>query len=379
MITLTHNHWLLELSLLVSVAGCYVGLCLVRGLYQVEINRFRLLISTIALIFGTTMWAAHFISMLAIEFPFPVTYQIQMTLVSALLAIVLAGVSVCIIAADKQSIKRLVVGGMVLGVGAVLMHFVGMTAFRSNHSVVVFDFGWVFLSVVYSVSVTTVSVWLAMKYNTGKKAIFAATQLAIAIVSLHHFSMLASMFIPEVAKDTLAAPVLASHTLAIFVSLVVFALIGAALLVAVQKSPKLVPHSPLPHEPLLVPQPQIQNNEKIGPEVFMQNQLLPVERCNRTEFLNLNEVMYIQADSHYSKVYSGKDNYFCNLSISDLEKRLPHDRFLRVHRSFIANLAHIKGFEKDYDRARLLFDRSEAQYIPISRRRLKKVHSALGV
>ncbi len=110
--------------MLVSVAGCYVGLCLVRGLYQIEINRFRLLISTIALIFGTTMWAAHFISMLAIEFPFPVTYQIQMTLVSALLAIVLAGVSVYIIVADKQSINAFH--------GSVYMERVGFTPLRRH-------------------------------------------------------------------------------------------------------------------------------------------------------------------------------------------------------------------------------------------------------
>jgi len=49
--------------------------------------------------------------------------------------------------------------------------------------------------------------------------------------------------------------------------------------------------------------------------------------------------------------------------------------FLRVHRSVIANLAHVRGFEREGGRGRLLMD--EGAPLPISRNRLPTVRDAL--
>ncbi|CAN5371338.1 LytTR family DNA-binding domain-containing protein [soil metagenome] len=57
-----------------------------------------------------------------------------------------------------------------------------------------------------------------------------------------------------------------------------------------------------------------------------------------------------------------------------LEMELPAT-FLRVHRSVIANLAHVRGFERDGGRGRLLMLESPA--LPISRNRLSTVRDAL--
>ncbi|HEY1071547.1 LytTR family DNA-binding domain-containing protein [Brevundimonas sp.] len=57
-----------------------------------------------------------------------------------------------------------------------------------------------------------------------------------------------------------------------------------------------------------------------------------------------------------------------------LEADLPAS-FLRVHRSVIANLAHVRGFERDGGRGRLLMQ--EGAPLPISRNRLPAVRDAL--
>lgn len=57
-----------------------------------------------------------------------------------------------------------------------------------------------------------------------------------------------------------------------------------------------------------------------------------------------------------------------------LEAELPAG-FLRVHRSVIANLAHVYGFERDGSRGRLLMDEGES--LPISRNRLSAVRDTL--
>lgn len=57
-----------------------------------------------------------------------------------------------------------------------------------------------------------------------------------------------------------------------------------------------------------------------------------------------------------------------------LEADLPGS-FLRVHRSVIANLAYVRGFERDAGRGRLLMQ--EGAPLPISRNRLARVRDAL--
>jgi DNA-binding LytR/AlgR family response regulator len=57
-----------------------------------------------------------------------------------------------------------------------------------------------------------------------------------------------------------------------------------------------------------------------------------------------------------------------------LETELPAS-FLRVHRSVIANLAHVQGYERDGGRGRLLM--AEGLPLPISRNRLPTVRDAL--
>ncbi len=58
-----------------------------------------------------------------------------------------------------------------------------------------------------------------------------------------------------------------------------------------------------------------------------------------------------------------------------LEAELPAS-FLRIHRSSIANLAHVRGFERDGGQGRLLMD--EGAPLPISRNRLPSVRDALN-
>ncbi len=369
MIMFSHNLWLLGLSFLVSFAGCYAVLYLIDNINQTHINKLRLHISIIALILGTSMWAAHFISMLAMNFDAPVTYQAQMTLVSGLIAVALAGIAVYLVYLNNQTPHRLLIGGSLLALGLVLMHFIGMSAFRSNHYVMELQPIWIVPSVIFAVLVSTGALWLTLKKKVHSNSLVSASLLAIAICSVHHFSMLASHFVPSDQPETLSSPVIASHTLAIYVSLAVFALIVTALLTLVQPAPDISSTN-------TSTSPTQQEDTS---EILIKHQFLPVERFDKTEFLNLYDILYVQADSHYSKVYCQHETYFCNLSITALEERLPNDRFLRVHRSFIANIMNIKSFKKDADKATLLFDRDEDHTIPVSRQRLKQVQNALGV
>lgn len=51
------------------------------------------------------------------------------------------------------------------------------------------------------------------------------------------------------------------------------------------------------------------------------------------------DILWVKADSNYSDMHLRNGKVVCvTFSLTGLLERLPHDRFIRVHRSFIVNL-----------------------------------------
>ncbi|MFY7827021.1 MAG: LytR/AlgR family response regulator transcription factor [Flectobacillus sp.] len=59
------------------------------------------------------------------------------------------------------------------------------------------------------------------------------------------------------------------------------------------------------------------------------------------------DVVYMEAQKNYASIYMKDERISTNLTLSDLEKRLPSDRFMRVHRSYIISMEKITGIEGD--------------------------------
>lgn len=91
------------------------------------------------------------------------------------------------------------------------------------------------------------------------------------------------------------------------------------------------------------------------------NQFLFLKSEYKIRRINFNDVLYIEGLKDYIKVYTvGEDKPILSLhSIKSLEQKLPEDRFMRVHRSFIVNLERIETIE----RSRIIFGKT---YIPVS-------------
>lgn len=56
----------------------------------------------------------------------------------------------------------------------------------------------------------------------------------------------------------------------------------------------------------------------------------------------IDEIMYLQAEKDYTRVYAGEGFYLSNFGIGVLEQRLNPAIFFRIHRSFIVNIHHIR-------------------------------------
>lgn len=106
---------------------------------------------------------------------------------------------------------------------------------------------------------------------------------------------------------------------------------------------------------------------------------LPVYINNRILLVDLDEVVHLKAEGHYTTVYTHKDHYLCNLSLSDLEDRMVDAKYLRVHRSHMINLQFASGFEKQDDQTFVFVDSADQARVPVSRSKVKVLKESLGL
>jgi two-component system LytT family response regulator len=77
--------------------------------------------------------------------------------------------------------------------------------------------------------------------------------------------------------------------------------------------------------------------------------------------IELDDIKYIESQHEYIKIHQINSNPVMTLlSLKSIEEQLPPDRFMRVHRSYIVNLAKITVIERN----RIVFDGKV--YIPVS-------------
>ena len=71
---------------------------------------------------------------------------------------------------------------------------------------------------------------------------------------------------------------------------------------------------------------------------------LPVRSDGKVRFVELHEIHWIEAAGKHVRVHAGQTHEM-RIGLTDLEKRLPGDRFIRIHRSAIVNVSRIKEVE----------------------------------
>ncbi|MDX9941847.1 MAG: LytTR family DNA-binding domain-containing protein [Bacteroidales bacterium] len=91
--------------------------------------------------------------------------------------------------------------------------------------------------------------------------------------------------------------------------------------------------------------------------------------------MNLADIIYIQADWNYAKVYTGPDTYeTVTMNLGALENLLPDKGFMRINRSNIINLSYLTRVRRLARKCFLMKDGHEYEFcIPITRiRELEK-------
>jgi two-component system response regulator LytT len=106
---------------------------------------------------------------------------------------------------------------------------------------------------------------------------------------------------------------------------------------------------------------QIELERPAMPEADVSNQFLFLKSEYKIRRINFSDILYIEGMKDYIKVYTAGDKkpVLSLNTITSMEKKLPAERFMRVHRSFIVNLERIETIERN----RIVFG---DKYIPVS-------------
>ena len=192
----------LAFAYLTSCLGCVLGLsAMSRARSAGGGAQLRWLALGSFAIGATGIWAMHFIAMLGFTVPgWQVTYDLPITLVSLIVAIVVVGAGLTIAVRGRGGLPALLVGGAITGLGVAVMHYVGMSAVNMPESVH-YNLWLVAASVLIAVTAACVALWFAMNVRGIPATIGAGLVMGVAVCGMHYTGM-AAMTLHTAAAPT---------------------------------------------------------------------------------------------------------------------------------------------------------------------------------
>ena len=337
MLEYSHDPMFVAGSFMVSLLAAFTGLSLTRGLSALPVFSRKVRVAMAAVALGTGIWSMHFIGMLGLQLPVQVFYAPVTTLLSAMVAILINGLSLLIMS--------------------------GMAVCRPVYSV----FG-VVIAVLAAMALGILAISIAYGARTRRNTLLGTAVFGAAVVAVHYLAMASTgLVLIDVTQEPPLA--LTNTALALLVAFAAFGICGSFLLSSAtffaglqdQTDPPMqdpAGEAPAPTPPLLV----------------------PFERHGRTEFIPPQSIAAIRAEGHYTILYAGEDKLFCPWSISKARTRLAQTRFLQAHRSYLVNPDLVTGFERRKDNGVVFFGTTPSlELVPVSRSRLGTLRDSLGL
>lgn len=192
---------LVLLSVVIAILTSYAALSLSSRILKLSGWVLRYWIFAGSLAMGVGIWAMHFIGMLAFHGPVPLAYNIPITIGSLFVAVLASYVALYLL--QKGLTKQwLIVGALVMGLGIIVMHYVGMAAIKMVPPIT-YNPVLVGFSVVIAILASGISLWLASKqtaillhFSDRVRKISSSIIMGVAISGMHYTGMKASIFHP---------------------------------------------------------------------------------------------------------------------------------------------------------------------------------------
>ncbi len=189
---------LVSISLFVAVLASYTALDLAGRIATAQGRAAHLWMTGGALAMGVGIWSMHFIGMLAFSLPVELGYDISITALSLLVAILSSGFALWLVSQPRLPAWQLAFGALIMGAGISTMHYTGMAALRMQPGID-YDPTLFGASLVIAVGASAAALWIAfrLRQNTPHVRLAragAAVVMGIAIVGMHYTGMAGARF-----------------------------------------------------------------------------------------------------------------------------------------------------------------------------------------
>ncbi|MEE1754943.1 MHYT domain-containing protein [Streptomyces sp. SP18CS02] len=140
---------------------------------------------------GSGIWTMHFIAMMGFTVAqAPIGYDLDVTFASLVVAVVMVGIGLVIVAYRGATPLALITGGTITGLGIATMHYLGMAGMRLQGRID-YDTSTVALSVVIAVVAATSALWAAVSVQGFLPSLGASLVMGIAVSGMHYAGMAA--------------------------------------------------------------------------------------------------------------------------------------------------------------------------------------------
>jgi signal transduction histidine kinase/CheY-like chemotaxis protein len=193
------NLGLVFLSYLVAVTASHVTLLLAARVRDPQAVNWKLWVVSGGLAMGIGIWSMHFVATLALKLQIRVLYDLPLTALSWVFAIVACGAAFIVLRRMTGRKREFLLPGTLIGFGIAAMHYTGDASMRLSPGIR-YDPLLFVASILVAIGAATAALWIAF-HLAKRRAVFtnfgAALVMGAAVVGMHFTAVAAARFHPE--------------------------------------------------------------------------------------------------------------------------------------------------------------------------------------
>lgn len=204
---------LVVISVLIAIFAAFMGFEVATQATESKAGRRQVLFTAGSIALGGGVWSMHFVGMLAFDLCTPVEYGWQLTILSVLPSIAASLVALNLIIQKTITLKQIFLGGVLVGAGIGTMHYVGMASMQMA-TLLRYDLVMFLVSILVAVVLAMLSLWVRFgiarigktRLSPRKANLLAAIVMGAAISGMHYTGMAAARFVLPPGLELSAQP-----------------------------------------------------------------------------------------------------------------------------------------------------------------------------
>lgn len=183
----SHDMSLVILSLTIAILGSFTASVLTAGLLSLSRDdaRLRLIMATLAL--GGSLWATHFVGIIAVQAPINWNWNPGLIAASGVVAFVSTAVSLFLVGYTGAKPPRFPLAVIIFGLGIAATHYLGLSAITGEG----LTLSWflVAITVAVCIQVAGLGLWFLVTRRSVAVTLLGAVALGLALTATHYMAV----------------------------------------------------------------------------------------------------------------------------------------------------------------------------------------------